>query len=124
MQLWAALRELFGPSVDAFREKLGTPGKIIPIPGPPKLAEIDILTSIGDLDFEVIYANRRYLRLRNLVLPIPSLEGLIATKRIAVEHGERKLGELTHGTRDFLRANVHLLKDRTDLQSLEDLGGD
>lgn len=82
-RVWRALDE-FGAPVEALgvtRHDLSTPEQVIQLGLPPR--RIDLLTSLGGLDFSSAWSDRIELQIDDLTVPCIDRAGLVASKRAA-----------------------------------------
>lgn len=113
-QVHAVLYGLIGENADSFKDRLGKPGKrfVIPSPGAP---EIDILTSVGDLDFDQIFAASRVATLGPSEFRIPERNDLIRTKKGAIASLEERIAAGNCVGEDLANAKAAVARDTADI---------
>ena len=80
-RLRAALQAFFGVDVGFTQEKLCQPNKVFMVGEKPY--RIDILNAIAGVDFDQVFAKRRYFRIGDLNVPVIGLEELVINKKAA-----------------------------------------
>lgn len=86
----AALSTISKADPHAVRERASAPGNRIVVPR-EDAPEVDLLTSIGDLDFSMVHAAARIAHLDGQPVRLPTREHLIATKHIAIAEMRKQL---------------------------------
>lgn len=83
--------------------------------------EVDVLTSIGQLDFEALYRDSIATGLGGISYHVPSIEGLIATKKVSIQVSDADLLMRRMSPSDRERAEQCNRRDRDDIAALQEL---
>jgi hypothetical protein len=116
-QLWAVLSDLIGKKADEHRERLREPNARLCIPNPENV-EIDILTSVGDLSFDAMFANRGIKVLGAVQISVPSAAGLINTKEAGIASLMARIEVGTWAEDAVAGARCTIESDRQDIEAL------
>jgi len=120
-QVHAALHRLAGPSADRMLAPLGEPGKRVTLPTMEK-PDIDILTSVGDLDFDLVYSASLELELGSTTVRVPSTEDLIRTKEAAIDSVRERIANGDWAGQALIQAERKMAIDTTDIDRIRAYG--
>lgn len=113
-QVHAALYKLAKTDADRMLAPLGEPGRRIAIPTPER-PDIDILTSVGDLDFDQVLAASRDLKLDTISVCVPSTADLIRTKQVAIDSAQERIANGDWKGQALVQAQQKIAIDRADI---------
>lgn len=116
-QMWAVLRGLIGERADEYREKLRYSNVRLCIPYPEQ-PDIDILTSVGELEFDDVYRNSSPLMLHGHAVRVPCIADLIRTKEVVIRSTQEQISTGRLASRALRAAQSSVRRDQEDIEAL------
>lgn len=115
-----ALVSISGERAMQMEEGLGRAGVRVALPT-PEHPEIDLLTSVGNLDFDEIYRRSVSKASGVMKFKVPTIEDLIATKEVGRDETKRQIDDGTLTGLALSQARSVLHRDEKDIESLQEL---
>lgn len=112
------LRGMCGPVADRFLGPLHEPLKRLAMPDAAN-PEIDILTSIGDLDFDAVYAASHMANIGTMPIRVPSAADLLRTKQVAIASTQERIDKAEWHGRELHQAELQMAKDQADINLMQ-----
>ncbi|WP_342051326.1 MULTISPECIES: hypothetical protein [unclassified Cupriavidus] len=117
-RILTVLRGMCGPGADRFLGPLHEPLKRLAMPDSAN-PEIDILTSIGDLDFDAVYAASHMATVGTMLIRVPNAADLLRTKLVAIASIQERINSGEWDGNDLVQAELQKAKDQVDIDLMQ-----
>ncbi len=121
-QVHAVLRGLAGASSESLLDRLHKSGTRVALPN-EMAPDIDILTSVGDMDFDEMYVASQPVRFGATVFRIPRREDLIRTKEAGINSLTERIVAGVWVATDLEKAQAAVTRDMADIELIRNSGG-
>ncbi len=120
-QVHAVLRGLADASSESLLDRLHKSGTRVALPNETE-PDIDILTSVGDMEFDEIFAASQPVRFGAIVFRIPRREDLIRTKEAGINALTERIVAGAWVAPDLEKALEAVTRDRADIELIRNSG--